>query len=541
MVSSDTSVPEESRAGPQTGPVTLVPPVDDGLAWTRRPAGGLLGDIARRRPFYVDDFVQGFHPKVLASILFLFFACIANAIAFGGLTGIVTGGQIGTTEMIVATAAGGVTFALFGGQPLTILGGTGPIVIFTGLLYAACQQLGLPFLAVYAWTGIWSGLFLVILAVTDASALMRFFTRFTDEIFAALIAVIFIVEALGSMTDPVTESSVDYAAALFGVVLSLGTYALSRTLKNAAQTRYLIAGLRNFFSDFGPAIAISAMTLLAVSLPAVELATPAIPETFGTTTGRPWLVDLRSLPTWAIFATAGPALMATILLFLDQNITTRLVNAPAHKLRKGPGFHLDLLVVGLIVGVGSVFALPWIVAATVHALNHVKSLATVEVVDEGGVQKPIIRSVRENRVSALMIHVLIGCSILILPLIQLIPMSVLFGLFLFMGFNTLAGNQLWDRFLLWFTDPRLYPKTHYVRRVGTAQIHLFTLIQVLALGALWLLKTSAIGILFPVLIALLVPLRLGLGRRFSQAELAALDADEELEEQEERSSGEVHA
>ncbi|MEQ1842271.1 MAG: hypothetical protein ABL994_17840, partial [Verrucomicrobiales bacterium] len=31
--------------------------------------------------------------------------------------------------MIVATAAGGIVFALFGGQPLTILGGTGPIVI----------------------------------------------------------------------------------------------------------------------------------------------------------------------------------------------------------------------------------------------------------------------------------------------------------------------------------------------------------------------------------------------------------------------------
>ncbi|MBW2498822.1 MAG: HCO3- transporter [Deltaproteobacteria bacterium] len=541
MVSPETSAPEKAGANPAAGVVTLSPPLDDGLAWTRRPAGGLLGDIARRRPFYVNDFVQGFHPKVLASILFLFFACIANAIAFGGLTGIVTGGQIGTTEMIVATAAGGVTFALFGGQPLTILGGTGPIVIFTGLLYGASQQTGLPFLAVYAWTGIWSGLFLVILAVTDASALMRFFTRFTDEIFAALIAVIFIVEALGSMIDPFAAANVDYAGALFGVVLSLGTYSLSRTLKNAAQTRYLISSIRNFLSDFGPAIAITAMTLLAISLPAVELAAPAIPETFGTTTGRPWMVDLWSLPTWAIFAAAGPALMATILLFLDQNITTRLVNAPAHKLRKGAGFHLDLLVVGLIVGVGSLFALPWIVAATVHALNHVKSLATVEVVNEGGVQKPVIRSVRENRVSALMIHVLIGFSILILPLIQLIPMSVLFGLFLFMGFNTLAGNQLWDRFLLWFTDPRLYPKTHYVRRVKISRIHFFTLIQVLALGALWMLKTSPVGILFPVLIALLVPLRLGLGRRFTQAELEALDAEEELDDQEERSSGEVHA
>ena len=517
--------------------------VDESLAFTGRIAGGLRNDIARRRPFYVDDFVQGFHPKVVASILFLFFACLANAVAFGGLTDIVTNGEIGTTEMIVATAAGGVLFALLGGQPLTILGGTGPIVIFTGLLYASCQQLELPFLATYAWTGIWSGLMLIVLAVTDASALMRFFTRFTDEIFAALIAVIFIVEAIQSMVDPFAAAVPGgYAAPLLGVVLSLGTFSVARTLKSAAQTRFLVGSVRNFLSDFGPAIAITAMTLVALALPQIELPVPAIPENFGTTTGRPWTVDLWSLPTWAIFASIGPGLMATILLFLDQNITTRLVNAPGHKLRKGPGFHLDLLVVGLIVAVGSLFALPWIVAATVHALNHVKSLATTEVVDEGGVQKEVIRSVGENRVSALSIHVLIGCSILILPLIQLIPMAVLFGLFLFMGFNTLAGNQLWDRFLLWFTDPQLYPGTHYVRRVPIQRIHVFTAIQVLALGALWVLKSSALGILFPVLIALLVPLRLALPRWFQQSELDALDADEEVDEVESSMfAGDAHA
>jgi len=527
---------------PQGDSSTTADAVDDGLAWTGKFAGGLLGDIARRRPFYVDDFAQGFHPKVLASILFLFFACLANAVAFGGLTGLVTGGQIGTTEMIVATAVGGIAFALLSGQPLTILGGTGPIVIFTGLLYTASQQFEIPFLPLYAWTGIWSGLFLIVLAVTDASALMRYFTRFTDEIFAALVAIIFIVEAVTSMVGPFPAAELysDYAAALFGVVLSLGTYSLSRTLKNAAQTRYLITGMRNFLSDFGPAIAITMMTGLALTLPAIELTTPEIPEVFGTTTGRPWMVDIFAMPTWAIFVSAVPALMATILLFLDQNITTRLVNAPAHKLKKGPGFHLDLLIVGLIVGVGSLFALPWIVAATVHALNHVKSLATVEVIDDGGVQKPVIRSVRENRMSALMIHVLIACSILILPLIKLIPMSVLFGLFLFMGFNTLAGNQLWDRFLLWFTDPRLYPKTHYVRKVKSARIHAFTVIQVVSLAALWVLKASKLGILFPVLIALLVPFRLSLGRWFTEEELAALDAHEEAEEQEERVGGDLH-
>lgn len=525
------SIPESEPTGSAPQPAAA-PVVDDGLTWTRRPAGGLINDLKRRLPLYADDYKQGFHPKVLASTLFLFFACLANAIAFGGLTEVVTDGQIGVSEMIVATAAGGVVFAIFGGQPLTILGGTGPIVIFTGLLYAACADLEIDFLSTYAWTGLWSGGFMILLAVTDASALMRFFTRFTDEIFAALIAVIFIVEAGKDMASPFAEVDAggDYAPALLGMVLSLGTYLISKQLKTAAQTRFLWEGMRNFLSDFGPAIAIGTMTWIALSFPSIELAAPKIPEEFGTTSGRPWRVDLFAVPTWAIFASAVPALMATILLFLDQNITTRLINSPTNKLKKGPGFHLDLLVVGVIIAVCSVFALPWIVAATVHALNHVRSLATVRIIEEGGVKKEVIESVRENRVSGLAIHLLIGGSLAFLGLVKLIPMSVLFGLFLFMGFNTLLGNQFWDRVTLWVTDPKLYPTTHYVRQVPHRKIHLFTVVQAAALVALWVLKTSPVGILFPVLIAGLVPLRVILGRFYTEDELHALDSEEESEQ-----------
>jgi hypothetical protein len=222
--------------------------------------------------------------------------------------------------------------------------------------------------------------------------------------------------------------------------------------------------------------------------------------------------------------------MATILLFLDQNITARLVNAHEHKLAKGCAFHLDLLVVGVIVGVGSLFALPWIVAATVHSLNHVKSLADTAVRGEGADRREVIVGVRENRVSGLAIHALIALSILILPVIKLIPMAVLFGLFLYMGIATLQGNQFWERFTLFFTDPKLYPDSHYVQRVRHLKIHVFTAVQVAALAALWVLKSSPLGILFPVLIGLLVPLRLALRRFFTPAELAALDAEESGEE-----------
>ncbi|NCG22120.1 MAG: HCO3- transporter [Rhodobacterales bacterium] len=503
---------------------------EDGLDVSWTPFEGLIGDIKRRIPHYGDDITKGFHPKVLASILFLFFACLANAVAFGGLTGLVTNGEIGTVEMIVATGVGGVLFAIFSGQPLTILGGTGPIVIFTGLLYKTCETADIPFLPTYAWVGIWSGVFMIALSITNASVLMRYFTRFTDEIFAALIAVIFIVEAVEATIHPFLDDHAESDTALLTLVLAIGTFGFAYFLKQAKGTPYTTRRIREAISDFGPAIAIGLMTAFALYQSHVVVDGPAMPDQLQTTSGREWMVDLWILPTWAIFASIIPALMATILLFLDQNITTRLVNAPSHKLNKGAGFHLDLLVVGIITAACSVFGLPWIVAATVHALNHVQSLADTELVETNGQKREVISAVREQRVSAFVIHALIIASIFLIPLIKLIPMAVLFGLFLFMGVATLQGNQFAERVMLWVTDSRLYPDAHYVRKVPFWTIHKFTMIQVVALGALWFLKTSPAGILFPILIAMLVPLRLAMKSWFDPEHLEALDAEESAEE-----------
>ena len=531
---------------------------DQGLERTGKFCGGLIDDINRRKPFYWDDYKEGFSGKVLASTIFMYFACLANAVAFGLLTAVATGGEIGTTEMLVVTAIGGITFAVLSGQPLTILGGTGPIVIFTGLLYIACKSIDIPFLPTYAWVGLWSGIMLIICAVTDLSYLMKYFTRFTDEVFAALVALIFIVEALKDVyhafTDPLPgQQAVSLDTAFLTLILALGTFAIARNLRSFRNSHYLRWSIREFLADFGPSIAIGAMTCLAVYFGAlsakvdifgtiwnigtsegVALRTAGVPDTFGPSVPRPWLVDMFSVPVWVWFGSIIPAIMATILLYLDQNITTRLVNTPGNKLKKGAGYHLDLLVVGAITTVGSLFGLPWMVAATVHALNHVKSLATTEIVKEGGERRERIKSVRENRVSALLVHVLIGLSLLLLPLVNLIPNAVLFGLFLYMGFTTLGGNDFFDRVRLWVTDPALYPKTHYIRKVPMKTIHLFTALQFLSLVSLWILKTTKIqgfplGILFPLLIALLVPFRMSMGRFFNEKDLEILDSEEDEE------------
>ena len=158
-----------------------------------------MADFAASSPTsYASDFRDGLNLKSVSSILFLYFACIAPAITFGAIYAADTANHIGTMELLVGTAVCGLLFAVFSGQPLVILGGTGPLLIFTIILFDLCQPdaFDLPFLETRAWVGIWGGLIVVVMALTDASCLIRYFTRFTDEIFSVLISLIFIYKAV---------------------------------------------------------------------------------------------------------------------------------------------------------------------------------------------------------------------------------------------------------------------------------------------------------------------------------------------------------
>ena len=157
----------------------------------------------------------------------------------------------------------------------------------------------------------------------------------------------------------------------------------------------------------------------------------------------------------------------------------------------------------------------------------------MKVIDQGEQKKEVIDSVIENRVSPLVIHIMIAIALLpaVLAYIQLIPMAVLFGLFLFMGFATLNGIQFWERIMLWVTDKNLYPNAHYVQKVPMPVINKFTVIQVAGLAGLWIVKSAKPwGIFFPIVIAMLVPLRMYMKNLFSEEHLNALDSEEEEDE-----------
>uniref|UniRef100_UPI0037E788FD sodium bicarbonate cotransporter 3-like isoform X4 n=1 Tax=Semicossyphus pulcher TaxID=241346 RepID=UPI0037E788FD len=179
----DTAKEAEHHTGPE-------------LQRTGRIFGGLVNDVRRKAPFLWSDIRDALSLQCLASVLFLYCACMSPVITFGGLLGEATKGNISAIESLFGASLTGVAYSLFAGQPLTILGSTGPVLVFEKILFKFCSDFGLSYLSLRTSIGLWTAFLCLLLVATDASSLVCYITRFTEEAFAALICIIFIYEAL---------------------------------------------------------------------------------------------------------------------------------------------------------------------------------------------------------------------------------------------------------------------------------------------------------------------------------------------------------
>ncbi|XP_029919065.1 sodium bicarbonate cotransporter 3-like isoform X5 [Myripristis murdjan] len=561
------------------------------LQRTGRIFGGLILDIKRKAPFYWSDIRDSFSLQCLASILFLYCACMSPVITFGGLLGEATKGNISAIESLFGASLTGVSYSLFSGQPLTILGSTGPVLVFEKILFKFCNDYGLSYLSLRTSIGLWTAFLCLVLVATDASSLVCYITRFTEEAFAALICIIFIYEALeklfhlgehypvnthnnldnltlyscqcsppvnatdellqkwnqtGHTPDSIPWSSLNVSMCklmhgefvgsacghhgpyipdvlFWSIILFFTTFFLSSFLKQFKTERYFPTKVRSTISDFAVFITIMIMVLVdyLMGIPSPKL---NVPDRFEPTSkNRGWLIDpLGENPWWTLLVSALPALLCTILIFMDQQITAVIINRKEHKLKKGCGYHLDLLIVAIMLGVCSIMGLPWFVAATVLSISHVNSLKVESGCSAPG-EQPKFLGIREQRVTGFMIFVLMGCSVFMTSVLKFIPMPVLYGVFLYMGVSSLKGIQFFDRIKLFGMPAKHQPDLIYLRYVPLWKVHVFTLVQLTCLVLLWVIKASAAAVVFPMMVLALVFVRKLLDFFFTKRELSWLD------------------
>uniref|UniRef100_A0A8C3KC22 Anion exchange protein n=1 Tax=Calidris pygmaea TaxID=425635 RepID=A0A8C3KC22_9CHAR len=559
------------------------------LERTGRLFGGLLRDIRRKAPWYGSDFSDALHPQCLSAVLYIYLATVTNAITFGGMLGDATANMQGVLESFLGTAFAGSIFCLFSGQPLTILSSTGPVLVFERLLFSFSQEHSLDYLEFRLWIGLWVAFFGIILVATEASYLVRYFTRFTEEGFCALISLIFIYDSLKKMLsladafpinctvsfNPVGESpwcchpdpaiplqatapqgmtregrrppttpaglsrtqclgrgghllgtSCQYVpdVTLLSFLLFGGTFLSCTALKHFRSSRYFPVAVRKLVSDFAVILAILASCAIDATL-GLETPKLLVPnELKPTNPARGWIIfPFGANPWWICLMSAVPAVLVTILIFMDQQITAVILNRREYKLQKGAGFHLDLLCVSFLMVVTSVTGLPWYVSATVISLAHMESLRKESATSAPG-EHPKFLGIREQRLTGLAVFVLTGVSVFMAPVLKHIPMPVLYGVFLHMGVVALNSIQLTDRVRLLLMPAKHQPDLAYLRHVPLCRVHLFTVIQLLCLALLWVLKSTMAAIIFPVMLLALVGIRKGLERIFSLNDLSRLDS-----------------
>nr|XP_029727268.1 electroneutral sodium bicarbonate exchanger 1 isoform X4 [Aedes albopictus] len=550
---------------------------ESGLSRTGRLFGGLINDLKRKKPFYLSDFRDGLSLQCVASWIFLYFACLSPIITFGGLLGSATGNNIAAMESLVSGFVCGIGYGFFSGQPLTILGSTGPVLVFETIVYDFCMRVGWDYLTFRFWIGTWVTVILVVLVAIDASALVCYITRFTEENFACLIAFIFIYKAVENVLHIGTDYPLNTAGSkydcsclppgdkplsteiihewaqydkktcallngtltgydcskpeyisdvfLMSIILFIGTYIISVILKDFKNALFFPSNIRQFVSDFAVIIAIFSMSTLdyVTNVPTPKLEVPR--EFKPTIPDRGWLVQPfhEKNPIWSPVLAVLPALLGTILIFMDQQITAVIINRKEHKLKKGCGYHLDLFVLALLIQLCSLMGLPWFVAATVLSINHVNSLKQESETAAPG-EKPQFLGVREQRVTHILIFLTIGCSVLLTPLLSHIPMPVLYGVFLYMGAASLKGLQFFDRLMIMLMPIKYQPDYMFLRQVPIRRVHLFTLIQLACLVMLWVIKSfSSTSILFPLMLVVMIGIRKSLDFLFTRRELKILD------------------
>lgn len=486
---------------------------------------GIRRDLRARAPLYKDDWSR---PRSIYTVVnatfFAFIVQLIPALIFAELMDRQTEGKLATAEALLSTAIMGIIYAVLAGQPLVIVGITGPVALLLGTSYSLTETFNVEYFPFLFWICFWAGLMHILTAVVGLVSLVWKVTPFTTQIFELFVAVSFIYTSIRDLIEPLylgqgdtrSDRSAQYASLLIGLI----TFYVAWTLHFAETWVVFTRQVRTLLSNYNTLLAVVFGTALSY-LPGIDLAKDGTggldrvtvrlaPWDWQPSANRPWVVSpFEGINTAGIFAAMIPGLMFFLLFIIDHNVSSILTQLPKFKLKKPAAYHWDFFVVGLTFIPCAILGLPPGNGLLPQAPLHVRALCTKSyVTDEHGVKREVVTHVEEQRWSALAQASLLFIALASFQIISWIPRGCLFGIFLYLGLGALHVNEIWERVRLCFVVRKKRPLVPIVRDVPWHTVQLWTFIQLsLALAIFGVAEFVEIGYIYPALLTLLVPLR----------------------------------
>lgn len=526
---------------------------------------GMKRDLKARAPLYWDDWKRPENPfLVLNAILFAFVVQLIPALIFAELLDRQTEGSLAVAEVLLSAGIIGIIYSLIAGQPLVLLGITGPVAILLGTSYGLAAQFDAEYFAFFWWLCMWTALLHLLTAVVGLVNFVWQITPFSSQIFEFFIAMSFIYESIRDLVEPihltkegeVEERSSAYASLVVGIL----TFVICWSLHFAETWVFFTRQVRIFLTSYNMMIAIVIMTSLSY-LPGVDqdfskdngdkhhgierVNIRFTPWDWQPTADRPWVANpFEGIDAKGIFGALFPAFMLYLLFFIDHNISSILTQANKYNLSKPPAYHWDFFCLGLTIIPCGILGLPPGSGLIPQAPLHTRALCTRKHEMIHGVRREVVTHCEEQRWSALIQASLMFVALSLMVAIAWIPVGCLFGVFLYLGVGAMHGNEIWERLTLMFMLPKKRPQIPVVTMVSSWRIvQMFTAIQVACAALVFgIAQFASVGYIFPALIAALVPVRSYIvSRLFDDSDLKYLDPVDETDDDYVEEIREIHA
>ena len=321
-----------------------------------------------------------------------------------------------------------------------------------------------------AWSLLHAGWMHYILAVVNAHDwTMRYVTTFSTEIFSLLNSVIYFHKAVQELQR--AHDNLSFAAFLYAIIGAIGTCFVAIFLSTAEKWtplfhRYIRLGIGEY------AAAISIVIFIGMprigELASLDRSTLQVSSTFEPTSvdRSTFFVRFWNLPIEWIFAAIVPGFIITILFFFDHEISSIICTADRYDTKKPTGFAWDIFLLGTTTALCGILGIPPANGLLPQAPLHSESLMHTEkeeilisVDGEEKIENRDVKRVYEQRWSAFL-HagaIMIFISPPFQRVLGLTPTSVLAGLFMFMGEQSLSVKYYiftHGLFFPWLTWPQ---------------------------------------------------------------------------------------
>ena len=142
---------------------------------------------------------------------------------------------MGNVEFLLACGLGGMAYSVLSGQPMAFIAPTGLTLAFISPLYSFCTVYNIPFLPTYTCVGLWTSGFMMLVSITGAANLIKYCTKFTDDVFNALLSFNFIYEAVNSLKRNFVLAGRDKSTAFVSAALAGGRCVEKSSRRGAKQ------------------------------------------------------------------------------------------------------------------------------------------------------------------------------------------------------------------------------------------------------------------------------------------------------------------